>query len=276
MSKLQILPDSTEPPTTGADLLASIDAERRAAHATLDGLPARERALLEQGAADAAFDALDKERRLAERQLARLDLRERGAIQQARKEHEGEQTAEWIEHRDAFRAKATELIAAARTALRVHAEMAVVFNRTKAAAGSNGSYLPHLYGLPLASQVDGYEQSVANLPDAVHIPAVGETHHTVEFLKPHAPYNAGEGGIFTAEQAWVLVDSGKARFAPGTKAPRRPVHRVHRPITPPAIHVTYLADGPGYKRGDVARLQARDAAYAIRQGTARRAELAEI
>lgn len=275
MSKPPTPPET--PSLSGAELLAAIDAERAAAHVVIDGLPARRRALLEGDAPDADFDVLDRAQAKAERDLARLDLRERAAVQRARFEHEASLTATWRVHRDLFQSKAGEVVAALRDAIQKHDELQALAPAVYAAASGNAAYVPTLLNQILVPQtIDAFEQAICNMPAAVWIPPIEADLHTIEFVRGHGSFNLGEQANYRGAQAWPLVDNGIAVWAPGTKVPRRPVQHVHRPIPAPAVHVVLLRGNSVQRRGEVVRMAPRDAALAIRDGAARRAELAEV
>lgn len=274
----QSLPALQETTTlSGTELLAAIDVERAAAHAVIDGLPDRRRALLENDAPDSDFDAFNRAQAKAERDLARLDLRERGAVQRARIEHEASLTTAWREQRSRFQAKAVEVVECLRDAIRKHDELQALMPGVYAAANGNEAHIPVLLNpLMVSRTVDTFEEATRNIPDTVLVPPIEANLHAVEFVRVHGNFNIAEQAIYPAAQAWPLVDSGTAVWAPGTKAPRRPVKHVHRPLPAPTKHVVLLGESNFGRSGDVVRLLPREATMAIRDGAARRAELAEV
>ena len=277
MSKRQTDPDATTEPTaamTATERLAAIDRDRAAAHATIDSLPAKERMLLESNAPDSVFVTLDRDRRRAEIALARADLAERGAIQAARQEHEVSLGKVWTGHRDRFAEVAGRYMQAMRAALALEGEMAKV--SADIHASNIGLPLPLPLGVASQVQMEHFARAVAAIAPVPYVPPIEHDIHAVTLLRRHGSLNAGETVNLAAGAAWPMVDDGIAAWAAGTKPPRRPVHRHHRPITPPPIVLLALKDSPAGPRGTVLRRPAGEAARLIRDGVARRAELGEV
>ena len=211
------------------DQLAYVASERIGLQALLDGIPDREREMLEQDRPDAEFQKIDLDRRRAHLKLQRLGTRAtelEAALQVAQ---DADTERQWLGYVDRYENAATALAAVGELLMRLDGELFALVSESQRAGFSR--YALHQAHLPWQQLVHNQDQLSSYLKV---VPGLRQRRFgyrppklfTVRFLAwtPFAgtAYMREQEAGFSAEQAWELVLSQRAEWVDPSRIPPRP------------------------------------------------------
>ena len=214
------------------DQLAHIASERAALVSMLEGIPEREREMLEHDAPDSAFQKIDLDRRRAHLKLQRLNERAtelEAALQTAQ---DADTERHWLGYVDRYETAAKALAAVGELLMRLDAELFSLVNESQRAGFSR--YALHQAQLPWQPLVHNQDQLFAYLKV---IPGLRQVRFdfrppklfVVRFLAwtPYGgtAYMRDQEAGFAPDEAWALVLAQKAEWANPSQIPPRPAPR---------------------------------------------------
>jgi len=216
--------------------LAALGAERAGLKAALDAQDQQERDLLEEDAADEAFQAIDLNRRRTHMRLQKLAEREAGVREELDKLQAAKRHADWLVFVDRYETSLAATREALERVYELHAATRDITAEAQRAGFSQFAGAMHLQwnSLPdVRSAVDWMRNSCTGLR-RIAVPRPAEQLHNVRFVVHTiidfgslvtTAYQQGQEAGFTRELAWKLVAQGRAEWPDVTRIPPRPVEK---------------------------------------------------